>query len=274
MLLAETAHRTLGIDLASQPAGTAGCTINWGEGIATVEAIRLGLTDDAVVELAAGCHKVGIDAPFGWPEPFVAFVQQQSANRLDWTPWTAERRVALCYRRTDEVVRMTTGASPLSVSADKIAITSMRCAGLLARLNVEDRSGAGQVVEVYPAVALKQWNFPYRLYKKPKNVTNLRALLAELRSACEWLVLSAEQASLCAQNDHAFDALISTGSAGGIAWTDGSDPVRRPGTGRRRRMAPCSGAWIVVPADRLLIVTSPAPPRYTATLRRAKRGGR
>ncbi|HEV2106923.1 MAG TPA: DUF429 domain-containing protein, partial [Thermomicrobiales bacterium] len=209
MLPAETAHRTLGVDLASQAANTAGCIINWGEGTATVETIRLGLDDDAIAELTTGCEKVGIDAPFGWPEPFVAFIREHEAGTFNRTPWSAEWRDGLRFRRTGAVVREALGRWPLSVSSDLIAITAMRCAGLLATLDTRDRSGSGSVVEVYPAVALHQWGLSPRGYKGTGNVAVLAKLLAKLRKECPRLVLSAEQVSLCAQNDHAFDAVIS-----------------------------------------------------------------
>lgn len=200
---------TLGIDLASQPANTAGCLIRWDRDRATVEELHLNLTNDVIVELAAHAEKVGIDAPFGWPVPFVAFVQSHAAGTATYRSWTNEWRDALRFRQTDVVVRKTMGRWPLSVSSDLIGITAMRCAGLLSLLDVHDRSGDGPIVEVYPALALHQWGLLPRGYKGVKNSKVLATVLAELRNACPWLELADEHSALLASSDHAFDALIS-----------------------------------------------------------------
>ena len=66
---------------------------------------------------------------------------------------SAEWRSTLAYRVTDKAVHDTTHLMPLSVVADRIAYTAMRCAGLLAQLARKgqpvDRCGTGVVVEVY-----------------------------------------------------------------------------------------------------------------------------
>jgi predicted nuclease with RNAse H fold len=201
--------RTLGIDLASQPANTAGCLIRWDTSQARVEHLEIGLDDGTVAHLAEGCVKVGNDAPFGWPEPFVGFLQAHATNALDAATWTSARLDAFRFRRTDVVVQETTGLWPLSVSSDRIAITAMRCAGLLAMLDASNRSGGGQVVEVYPAAALKRWGFDSRGYKGSRNLTVLARLIDKLQCRCSWLVLTEEQTSLCTRSDHAFDALVS-----------------------------------------------------------------
>jgi Protein of unknown function (DUF429) len=68
---------------------------------------------------------------------------------------------------------------PLSVAADRIGHTAMRCAGLLIQLASQerpvDRRGTGVVVKVYPAASLKQWRLPYRGYKLPCNAAELAA---------------------------------------------------------------------------------------------------
>lgn len=201
---------TLGIDLASQPAHTAGCLIRWDHGRAIVDRLELNLTDDAIIKMSGNAEKVGIDAPFGWPEPFVDFVQSHTAGTTDSTPWTNQWRDLLRFRRTDLVAKQTMGRWPLSVSTDLIGITAIRCAGLLSLLNVHDRSGDGRVAEVYPALALHQWGLLPRGYKGVKNTKVLATVFAELRCVCPWLNLSDENVTLLARNDHAFDALISS----------------------------------------------------------------
>src|SRR5215831_17281551 len=69
------------------------------------------------------------------------------------TGWRRE----LTMRRTDVFVRDKLRLVPLSVSADRIAHVALRCAVLLAKLDASgrpvDRTGAGAVVEVYPAAS-------------------------------------------------------------------------------------------------------------------------
>lgn len=150
---------TLGIDLASQPRNTALCEIRWTAGAATVTALQLGGLDDATLRSAirAGHAKVGIDAPFGWPEPFVA------AIRGDRWPDVEPR--ALAYRETDRVVHGRAGKLPLSVSTDRIAYCAFRCARLLSGLDAP-RDGTGLAVEAYPDAALRCW-LPTSFARRP-----------------------------------------------------------------------------------------------------------
>jgi Protein of unknown function (DUF429) len=73
--MVETVH-TLGIDLAAQAKQTAVCLLSWGKGQAAIERLALGVDDAAILELIRSEEpaKVAIDAPFGWPAPFVAAV--------------------------------------------------------------------------------------------------------------------------------------------------------------------------------------------------------
>lgn len=206
---------SLGIDLASQPAKTAACTIVWSETEprATASCPVLGVTDADVLALAAGTDIVGIDAPFGWPDPFVAFFRAGRAPEDAAIPWTPARRDSLRFRATDVRVRERLGRWPLSVSTDRIALAALRCAGLLQALGVDDRSGARRVVEVYPAAALHAWGLTHRGYKPREGVSvpanpALAALLEDLLSRCPWLGLPDDAYRLCARNDDAFDALI------------------------------------------------------------------
>nr|WP_269086103.1 DUF429 domain-containing protein [Actinopolymorpha cephalotaxi] len=124
------------------------------------------------------------------------------------------RRLAL--RTTDIVTHDTTGLLPLSVAADRIGHTAMRCAGLLAQLARDgqsvDRSGAGAVAEVYPAASLKKWGLPSRGYKRAQNVDNLRASVDALLTAAPWLSLGKCE-DLCRRSDDAFDAVIAAMTA-------------------------------------------------------------
>lgn len=95
--------RTLGIDLASQPKKTAACVIEWDTGSARVADLRLDLTNLDIVALAEGCDAIGIDSPFGWPLPFIEFLNQPHAPDMGAMDAASVR--SHCFRRTDLHIR-------------------------------------------------------------------------------------------------------------------------------------------------------------------------
>lgn len=217
--------RTLGIDLSSQPAKTAACVIDWDDGGATISDLRLKLTDGDILNLASqlelgtsddgGGGAIGIDAPFGWPLPFVELISRSPTAGEPIQPWSPKWSMELRYRLTDLRVIEDLGLFPLAVAADKIALPALRCAGLLAALGVVDRSGVDGVFEVYPAAALKAWSLPFKGYKpggvNPARATaNLASLFALVREACSWLSIPPEAEGLFTTSDHVFDALIAS----------------------------------------------------------------
>ena len=207
--------QTLGVDVAAGHKKTMVARMSWTpERASLVELHReadnetiLGLISDPLVE------KVGIDCPLGWPVGFIEFVVAHRDHRL--APGVAEEgeaRLQLAYRRTDLAVRrLPRGLNPLSVSTDRIGRAAMRVAGLLAALEDRgvpiDRAGAGRIVEVYPAAALKQWGLPFRSYKGAG--TGLPALAGEFfdRTA-EWLEITADDRLWCERSDDVFDAVV------------------------------------------------------------------
>ena len=160
-----------------------------------------------------GADKAGIDCPLGWPEKFVEFISAHHAGEVIVPAEVAGRewRRTLAYRVTDKAVRDTTGLVPLSVAADRIAHTAMRCAGLLAQLARKgqpvDRGGTGVVVEVYPAASLKQWGLPHRGYKGRGNTKPLAQVVDALLAAASWLTLGPHEDE-CRRSDDALDAVI------------------------------------------------------------------
>jgi len=202
---------TLGLDLAAEPKNTSGCAVEWRDCRAAVRWVATGLMDGDILSHAREAIVLGIDAPFGWPEAYVKAITAHHAG-AHWPveTWDRSNRRSLRLRATDEQVHTVTRITPLSVSSDAIAIPATRCASLLDRLGVRDRSGDGRVHEVYPAAALFQWGLRHKGYKGKKNVGRLLELLAALRSRAPWLDVLPSDAEMLAGCDHAFDALIAS----------------------------------------------------------------
>lgn len=215
-VIVERPSCTLGIDLASQPNQTAACLIAWETDRAVVERIEAGLDDAALEALRAQADLTGIDAPFGWPAPFVAWLVQSHGGEVATDQgaipaWDADHLRHLRFRATDHVVRVRMGRWPLSVATDLISIVAMRCTGLLQRLGVRDKLGGDGVVEVYPALALALWGIPAAGYKgSGKDAARERVLHDGLLARCPWLVMTEDQMMRCIRSDHALDALLAS----------------------------------------------------------------
>ena len=107
--------------------------------------------NDVIIKAAARVAIIGIDCPLGWPTAFTDFILAARNRSLPAdAAATAAEKQRLAYRRTDVDVRRQVGRWPLSVSAERIAYPAMRCAGLLARLEVNGhlvrRSGVRSMV--------------------------------------------------------------------------------------------------------------------------------
>jgi predicted nuclease with RNAse H fold len=216
--------QTLGIDLASEPSKTAACAISWGAGIAKVGVPRVGLTDDQLVELICDADLVGIDAPLGWPEPMVEAVYRYTKKGR----WNGLRKQDFRLRATDQFVKKAVltqsgkGRTPLSVSADKIAMLAFRAAGL--REAVADRmglyfdlAGGDGVYEVYPAAALIRWELSTKGYKAGRNRETLAAetkargaVIDEIEKRAKWLDWDKGAREACVENDDALDACLAS----------------------------------------------------------------
>ncbi|MGD9571051.1 MAG: DUF429 domain-containing protein [Thermoleophilia bacterium] len=210
--------RTLGIDLAAEPKGTAVCAIDWEDGRAAVDLMEPGAADPALWALARGADKVGVDCPLGWPDAFVEAVAAHAAGEA-WPGRDAADpagfRRSLRLRATDEAVVASIGVTPLSVSTDRIGVTAMRAALLCDQLARQGgdvrRDGAGLVAEVYPAAALVRWGLPARGYKAATAAgRRLRGEIVDgIRSAAPWLALGRGGRAACAESHDVLDALVS-----------------------------------------------------------------
>lgn len=197
--------RTLGIDLASQPKQTAAASIEWRSDGAHVLFARARLRDADLLELAAAHDRVGIDSPFGWPRPFVEFVQAHRGAALPEHDWGDPLSRSLRLRSTDLRVRERSGKYPLSVSSDLVSLIAMRCATLLRKLDVTDRSGSGKFVEVYPGASLRVWQLASK--DKASDAELLERLLARTG---EWLHWDDAALSACRASRDCFDAVIAS----------------------------------------------------------------
>ncbi|MGK5441428.1 DUF429 domain-containing protein [Micromonospora sp. URMC 105] len=246
---------TAGIDLAAEDTNTAVAWIRWTTTGAVLEELTIGAGDDQLMRAASTADKAGIDCPLGWPEPFVEFIIAHHRGDLAAPTGLVGRdwRRSLAWRRTDVVTHELTGRLSLSVAADRIAHTAMRCAALLARLaevgQPVDRSGSGTVVEVYPAASLKQWLLPYRGYKGRQNSDALNELVDGLIGSAPWLQLGAFE-PVCRGSDHAVDAVVAALTARAAAIGQATRP------GPADLAAATTEGWIALPTTPLTSLTT------------------
>jgi len=208
------------VDLASQPAKTAAVAIDWGTRRIVAE---LGADDDAIRELV-GDDPVGIDAPFGWPDAFVAMMRGAPPE-----PWSDDYRDRLRFRETDHVARELVGRWPLSVSSDLIGVVAFRCRGLKEGLDA---------FEVYPALALHRWGLTSRGYKGKDGEERRRAILRSLLARVALKPTRAQKSALV-KSDHLLDALVAALVARAHA-TGRTEPIPDLEVAARE-------GWIVIP---------------------------
>jgi len=215
--------RTAGVDLAAEPRGTALAVIEWSEREARLVQLELGVSDAPIVNAALSVDKIGIDCALGWPQDFVDFVVSHANVSEPATDVDGgmDLRRRLAFRETDRHVREQTGRWPLSVSTDRLGLTAMRCAGLVARLRDAgldvNRAGTGAIAEVYPGASLRRWGLDTTGYRVSPDAR--RRLVAQLRDQAPWLSLDAFLDGMIDSAD-ALDAviaaLVSRASALGI----------------------------------------------------------
>lgn len=217
---------TLGIDMSSQAPNTAACKIEWfQDGTCKVHPAFLSCDDTCLDELIKEVNAVGIDAPFGWPEPFRKAVSDGIS-----IPWM-DCRDKVILRTTDwETIRilkhlpdLKNRPRPLSVSSDRIALPAMRTMALLQRqpVRVTDKAGDGKFYEVYPAATLAVWGVRLNGYKAGGKAKTEAALRRRREMVCQLRAWIPEIPEDYAQTDHGLDALVASLSARAAAfqWT-------------------------------------------------------
>jgi Protein of unknown function (DUF429) len=168
----------MGIDLSSQPRKTGVCLLRWDAGPPELLMLCRGKVDDGSDfhtkwlsttaygiqgDYGAEITKVGIDAPFGWPIPFLDAVSAYRESVARWPTGLDEPLDECRLRETDRAVHRRAAKWPLSVTSDKIALPAMRCASLLTDIAAKrgeealSREGSGLCCEVYPDPALRRW---------------------------------------------------------------------------------------------------------------------
>lgn len=256
---------TLGVDLASADRDTAACLIDWTNSPAEVTRIESPLGDELLLELIGVAHKTGIDVPLGWPDPFVAFIAAHHHGK----PLPPFVRSVDRLRRTDHFVHAKIGRWPLSVAADRIAMPALRSAHMLARFAERygpvDRTGAGRIVEVYPAAALAVWGRDGEMvsygYKRAAGKDARKSLVGVLVHATHpWLRTSPADQRRCDESDHVLDALIAA-----LVARVSALGLCEPIPGEMRDLAAREG-WIALPRGGTLaqLAVSTQPPRRAA----------
>lgn len=152
--------------------------------------------------------RVAIDAPFGWPAPFVEAVTTYQREGRWGEPSPLE---LLALRVTDRAVKGGPGPRPLSVSSDRLASTAFRCARLLTMVSAPvDRSGAGRIAETYPAAVMRAWRIDPALtkgYKRSGDAVAIRKRLLQAILDASGLRPAVDTDALTA-SDHVLDAFV------------------------------------------------------------------
>lgn len=134
--------RTVGIDLSAEPVRTAICAVTSTPGAAIVE-LPIRPADDATVLAACSADRVGIDCPFGWPEPFLAAIAAHAAG----LPWpgrdqsAGDYRRELRYRATDYYVHPPSLGNSGLVAALTDLVSTLRSRDVEVRLDLPPADG-------------------------------------------------------------------------------------------------------------------------------------
>lgn len=250
--------RTLGVDLSSDPKKTASCVIDWTPAGVRVDAPVRPCTFESLVDQLRETDVAALDAPFGWPVAFVAWVVRYSEGfdpgpvestklRLRETDWFVHARRQAVAKRVGGKMP----SPPLSVSSDKIAATAHIAGRLLAEVSPDgtiDRVGGHGVVEAYPAATIELLGLSTLGYKDdtPEGRSKRLTLLREMEElAGGWLVLDDELREAVCAKDHDFDAFVCSLTA---RMSASPELVWQPHTDEQRRCAPIEG-WIQVPCS-------------------------
>jgi len=119
---------TAGVDLATQSAKTAVAKVLWSHSEAQVVELETHGTDATFLAACQSVDFVGIDAPFGWPDAFTAFVDRHLRNTQTVEDgMTDDSRRDMAFRLTDHIVakefcRGVPGSCAKSLGASSIVL--------------------------------------------------------------------------------------------------------------------------------------------------------
>lgn len=204
--------RSVGIDLSSEPSGTALAVLVGDPGHARLEQVLVKVDDETLLEELSEADNAGIGCPLGWPDDFLTFLTEHRDGAVTLREGKGvDRRRDLSQRATDRHVQKITGVRPQSVSADRIGSVAMRAADLQAALAAHgrpvDRAGSW-LVEVSPAAALKGWGLAHQSYKSAAKAEPRAVLVAALvERTAAWLDWAGHEES-CRASDDALDAVL------------------------------------------------------------------
>lgn len=206
--------------------------------------MEVGVADPRAVELATQADFLGIDAPFGWPRTWAAAV----ATHRPGAAFEAEGSPAVLTRRaTDVWVAQATNVYPLSVAANLIGATAIRCARLIHAIGQPIDVGlpaqAPLTSEVYPAAALVRWGFKHQLYKGKAFTPARQDLIRSILAGGLPMHFADRDHRLLEASDDAVDSLLASLVARAVALglTDDA-PVEL-------RSAAAAEGWIRVPSS-------------------------
>lgn len=277
---------TLGFHLSANPAETAVCAIDWNAGAAEIALICLREDGGTPLDykfiktavsgirggLGAGTVvKTAIDAPLGWPEPFVqALATHHSCDRREEAIYPSPARYG--RRETDRFVRAVTGRIPPSTISSRRGAAAMHCAAMLIEIadfrgaDAVERTGTGLICEAYPDSALRFWTSGdpraltskerYRGVRSARRRHELVAVIQERSRITDPRGLMQR----CVVHDQCLDALVCALVAravwlGKTLLPDGHPSTFIPG----RRLESLEG-WIHLPNEPLVALLGPGGP--------------
>lgn len=261
--------RTLGIDLATDPRRTAACLVDWASGPGSdpvVLSMEVGVTNDRAVQLASQATFVGIDAPFGWPRAWATAV----AKHRPGADFEAEGTPAVLTRRaTDAWVAQATKIYPLSVAANLIGATAIRCARLIHAIGLPIDVGlpakAPLTSEVYPTAALVRWGFKHQLYKGQAFSSAREELIRSIVDGGLPIHLADQDHRLLEASDDALDSLLASLVSRAVALgltDDAPDSLRIAAAAEGWIRVPSSGSSLrMLAQDYPAMEGHPTPPR-------------
>ena len=213
---------TVGVDLSATKAYTASVAIEWENGGALVAEPVIGIGREELACYLARGDWIGIDAPFGWPQPMIAALHAYRSEE----PWPEPEKESFRFRRSDrhlqDIVLAETEETlwPISVASDRLAMTACRSAqlredGFKSSGRRFDRAGADRILEVHPRAALLLWGLNHKGYKTSRDSSRRAAeaearaaLLAAIEAKAPWLGWVEGAREACVERDDALDAVL------------------------------------------------------------------